>query len=203
MKSLLVCFFCFISVSVHSQKENYFSTRLIVGTNFNRTYDDPPNEHSFKAIYYRLGYYFQNEYLYNINKFRTGIGICNSVLISSEKKYYLKRKNILSFYLMTGYKIVNNQKLQIFAELGGGSFLINTPTKTKKNILIKINFTNEYFLNNKISLLVVPTINFLHFYDNVEEDSYIKTNYHSHSIFNIGIGIGLKYSFKNVQKSKH
>jgi hypothetical protein len=200
MKAFFIYFFFFIALFAHSQKENCFSIRFNIGANFNRTFDEAPDIYSFKSTYYRLGYSFQNEYLYNVEKFRTGIGICNSVIIQSEERFNLRRKNIFSMYLISGYKIVNNLKYQLFAELGFGSFLITTPAKTKKNILLKLNFINEYFLNKKISLLLVPTINFLHFNDNVDEYSNRKTNSHSHSIFNIDLSVGFKYSFNKNKK---
>ncbi len=195
MKIFLIIFLSFSSFLGYSQKYRCLSIKIIIGADYFKVYDQRPDPNSFQGLYNRFGYHFQNEYLFDIKKIRTGIGIDNSVIIQSEIYHNLNDKNIFSIYLIAGYKMVNTPKYQLFTELCFGSFLITSPVKTKRNILLKLNFTNEYFLNKKISVLIVPTLSFLHFYDNVNEYSNRITKIHSHSIYNLGIGFGIKYSF--------
>jgi len=199
MKINLLILLFLLTLSVYSQKDNEFSSRLIIGVNGMETVEKAPVVTSFDSYYKRFGYHFQNDYLFDIKRFRTGIGICNSVILQSKINHILKRKNIFSFYLITGCKIINKANYQLCPEFNVGSFWLTSSENTKDNFILKMSFTNEFIINNKFSVILIPTFSYLHFYDNIEEYSNRITKIHSHSIYNVGIGFGIKYSFNKVK----
>ncbi|OFX36325.1 MAG: hypothetical protein A2X08_08650 [Bacteroidetes bacterium GWA2_32_17] len=186
------------TLSVYSQNGNEFSSRLIIGVNGMETFEKAPVVTSFDFYCKRYGYHFQNDYLFNIKRFRIGIGICNSVILQNENYHNLKKKNIFSFYLITGYKIINKTNYKLCPEFHVGSFRLTSSENTIDNFILKISFANERFINNKFSVILTPTFSYLHFYDNIEEYSNRITRIHSHSIYNVGVSFGIKYSFNKV-----